>query len=98
MYFTEQGNRLSARRQNETIWIEAWGKNALRVRATYNLGFTGHRGALSESAPGEVSEAATSASHGLVSDMASGAESAPASRQVPQIGRASCRERVSSPV
>ena len=50
MYFTEQGNRLSARRQNETIWIEAWGKNALRVRATYNFGFTGHRGALADSA------------------------------------------------
>ena len=91
MYFTEQGNRLSARRQNETIWIEAWGKNALRVRATYNLGFTGHRGALSESAPGEVSEAATSASHGLVSDMASGAESAPASRQVPQTSQVEIR-------
>ncbi|BBF42512.1 alpha-xylosidase [Lachnospiraceae bacterium KM106-2] len=34
MYFTIQDGKLIARKQNETLVVEAWGKNALRVRST----------------------------------------------------------------
>ena len=33
-YFEAQENRLQYRYDAETVWIEAWGKNSLRVRAT----------------------------------------------------------------
>lgn len=46
MYFSMQDNILMAGHQNETIRIEAWGKNALRVRATQNAAFTGDNKAL----------------------------------------------------
>ena len=33
-YFTQEGNRLVYRYDAEEIWVEAWGTNALRIRAT----------------------------------------------------------------
>ena len=33
--FTVEGNRLIRRQQAEVLWIEPWGANSLRVRATY---------------------------------------------------------------
>ncbi len=47
MYFFEQENRLTAKQRNETITIEPWGTNALRVRATQNADFSGCSIALS---------------------------------------------------
>lgn len=47
MYFTLEDNRLTARRQNETVQVEGWGRNALRVRVTRNASFTGNDWALS---------------------------------------------------
>lgn len=47
MYFIKQDNHLIAKHQNETIMIEAWGNNALRVRATQNPYFTDDDAALS---------------------------------------------------
>ncbi len=34
MYYTKDGNRLIARSGNETLWIEPWGRNSLRIRMT----------------------------------------------------------------
>jgi len=34
MRFTQDGNRLIAKSGSETIWIEPWGANSLRVRMT----------------------------------------------------------------
>ena len=48
MLYTKEGNRLIARRQGETLWIEPWGRNALRVRSTMNNSFTGNEWALTE--------------------------------------------------
>lgn len=47
MFFSKDGQALVGKRQHETIRIEAWGKNALRVRATQNAQFNGHDWALS---------------------------------------------------
>ena len=47
MYFTKTESSLTAKQQNETILIEAWGVNALRVRVTRNPAFTGQDNALS---------------------------------------------------
>lgn len=47
MYFEKNSNRLTARKQNEGILIEAWGNNALRVRVTHNADFTEDDKALS---------------------------------------------------
>lgn len=46
MFFTNDGGRLIARCQNETVLVEAWGKNALRVRATQTAKFSGEDHAL----------------------------------------------------
>ncbi len=46
MRFSIQNNTLIARHQNETLKVEAWGRNALRVRATRNAAFTGDDKAL----------------------------------------------------
>lgn len=54
MYFSKNNNSLTARWQNEIVLIEAWGKNALRVRATYNPNFTGYDSALSYIEPNDV--------------------------------------------
>lgn len=48
MYFTKSQNCLTAKQQNETILIEAWGTNALRVRVTRNPSFTNRDNALSK--------------------------------------------------
>ena len=32
--FRVEGNRLTRRQEAEMLWIEPWGKNSLRVRAT----------------------------------------------------------------
>lgn len=48
MRFCEEDGALVVRHQNETLRIEPWGKNALRVRATQYSGFTGRNWALSE--------------------------------------------------
>ena len=39
MYYSDN-NSLIYKRGSETVLIEPWGKNALRVRVTYNPGFT----------------------------------------------------------
>ena len=41
MFFAEENGVLTARSQYETLRIEAWGKDALRVRATQYSGFSG---------------------------------------------------------
>ena len=51
MIFLEEKNALIAKRQGETIRIEAWGKNALRVRATMYPEFSGRDWALTEAVP-----------------------------------------------
>ena len=52
--FSISGNVLSFRRKYETLRIEGWGENALRIRATENRSFTSHDWALTE----EVSHSA----------------------------------------
>ncbi len=48
MRFTQEAGALIGRRGYETIRIEGWGKNALRIRATRNHRFTGEDRALTE--------------------------------------------------
>lgn len=48
MQFEKTSNALIAKNGCETLRLEPWGKNALRVRATQNLGFTGEVRALTE--------------------------------------------------
>ena len=48
MLYTKDGNRLIAKKQGETLIIEPWGNNALRVRSTMNNSFTGNEWALGE--------------------------------------------------
>ena len=48
MNFEKKDNVLIARRRNETLLIEAWGTDSLRVRATEYMEFTGRSWALSE--------------------------------------------------
>ena len=45
---SEKNNCLIYQYDNETVQIEAWGKNAVRIRATMNASFTGHDWALEE--------------------------------------------------
>lgn len=46
--FTQKNGKLVYSYDNETVQVEAWGKNALRVRATKNACFTDHDWALTE--------------------------------------------------
>ena len=46
--FAEKDGKLFYRYDNETVCVEAWGRNALRVRSTYNATFTAHDWALTE--------------------------------------------------
>lgn len=46
MRYSNENGILTARHEHETIRIEAWGKNSLRVRSTRNTGFTGKDKAL----------------------------------------------------
>ncbi len=48
MQFLEQNGALVCRRQGETIRIEAWGRDSLRVRATMYPALTGENWALTE--------------------------------------------------
>ncbi|MDO4866357.1 MAG: glycoside hydrolase family 31 protein [Clostridia bacterium] len=48
MIFTIEKERLAVRRGTELLWIEAWGKDSLRVRATRRAGMTGRDWALME--------------------------------------------------
>ena len=48
MIFECKDNALEFRRQGETVLIETWGKDSLRVRATMNRSFTGRNWALTE--------------------------------------------------
>jgi alpha-D-xyloside xylohydrolase len=48
MVFECRDNALCFKRQGETVLIEAWGEDSLRVRATMNRNFTGRNWALTE--------------------------------------------------
>ncbi|MBQ4620059.1 MAG: glycoside hydrolase family 31 protein [Clostridia bacterium] len=52
--FTIQNGSLIYKRKYETLKIEGWGENALRVRATENRAFTKEDWALTESVPHEA--------------------------------------------
>jgi alpha-D-xyloside xylohydrolase len=45
-FFSAQGNRLVWQFDNETVWIESWGKNSLRLRSTYLSKMSGEDWAL----------------------------------------------------
>ena len=51
MAFYQENGALVLRRQGETLRIEPWGKDALRVRATMLPAFTDHDWALTEAVP-----------------------------------------------
>ena len=53
MIFTDRDHKLIYRYDSETVQIEAWGENALRVRATQNMTFTEHDWALEGTRPGK---------------------------------------------
>lgn len=57
MIFSNVNNTLVARHQTELLCIEAWGQDALRVRATQYTDFTGRNWALSEEVPEEQRKA-----------------------------------------
>lgn len=57
MIFAKEGNKLIARHQGERLCIEPWGENALRVRATRYMDFTGRKWALGEEVPEEFQKA-----------------------------------------
>ncbi len=70
MYFTQDQNRLTARQRNETILVEPWGTNALRIRVTKNPRFTMNDNALSpvvSSADIEITESGAHFSNGKMS-------------------------------
>lgn len=70
MYFTHDQNYLTARQQNETILVEPWGTDSLRVRATKNPRFTGNDNALSpvtSSAEIEITKSGALISNGKIS-------------------------------
>ncbi len=48
MFFAQDGNILIGKREGETLRIEPWGKNALRVRSTMYPEFTGNNWGLEE--------------------------------------------------
>ena len=51
MVFLEENGALIAKRQGETLCIEPWGENSLRVRATMQTEFTDYAWALTEEIP-----------------------------------------------
>ena len=51
MVFYEDNGALVAKRQGETLRIEGWGENSLRVRATMQTDFTDDDWALTEAVP-----------------------------------------------
>ena len=54
-YFSTQNGVLTYKRRYETVRIEGWGENALRVRSSENHQFTGEDWALSEPVSHEAS-------------------------------------------
>lgn len=55
MFFTQEGNAVIGKKGNETLRVEAWGTDALRVRSTVYPQFTGRARALTEKVtPGKV--------------------------------------------
>lgn len=54
MYFFEENGVLTGRQRNETLRIEAWGKNALRVRSIQHMRLSENNWALSETAAGKA--------------------------------------------
>ena len=48
MEFITSDNKLVCKRQGETLLIEGWGKDSLRIRSTMNTEFTDRRWALTE--------------------------------------------------
>jgi alpha-D-xyloside xylohydrolase len=48
MKFTQSGNRLIGRQGQETIWVEPWGRNSLRVRVTREAQMDPHDWALTD--------------------------------------------------
>ena len=68
-FYTENGS-LTAKEQNETILIEPWGNNALRVRVTQNPKFSGDNHALERvrsSAMVEITDSAATITNGKIS-------------------------------
>ena len=53
-YFSIENGTLTFRRRYETVRIEGWGENSLRIRATENRGFTPHDWALTETVSHEA--------------------------------------------
>lgn len=66
MIFREESGALIVRQQNETLRIEAWGKDSLRVRATQYPEFTGRDWALTEELPQEQKKAEVDISEGVM--------------------------------
>ncbi len=66
MIFREENGALIVRQQNETLRIEAWGKDSLRVRATQYPEFTGRDWALTEELPQEQKKAEVDISEGVM--------------------------------
>ena len=89
MRFWQEGQSLLYKHGYETVMITPWGKNALRVRATKYPRFTENDWALEEQvlAAGNV-EIVTGAGEAKVTN-------GRLCIKVDEIGRASCRERVS---
>lgn len=53
MFFIKEEQALICKRQNETLRIEPWGSNALRVRSTLYPDFSGNNWALTDTAAGD---------------------------------------------
>lgn len=51
MEWRQDGNRLVVKNRYETLWLEPWGTDALRVRATQNPRMSGAAGALNPAPP-----------------------------------------------
>ena len=52
MEWRQDGNRLVIKNRYETLWLEPWGTDALRVRATQNPRMSGAAGALNPAPTG----------------------------------------------
>ena len=59
MVFECRENALCFKRQGETVLIESWGKDSLRIRATMNRNFTGRNWALTETPAATSAEVKT---------------------------------------
>ena len=77
MFYKKIGRSLVGRHESETLSIEAWGKNAFRVRSTQYPEFSGNNWALSETPPDPedvvIDEAKGTIRNGKISASVSGA-------------------------